>query len=413
MQTSSTPITPSTSSNSRLFKHKPFLLFFGASGFSELAYQIAFVALGWQVYALSGSAFDLGLIGLIQFLPSVLLVFVIGHAADKYPRRPLVQICQLIEAATALYLAVGSICGWLSVMNIFVSVGVLGMAMAFEGPAATALLPAVVPEGHLKEGTTVGSAIYQMGAISGPAIGGLAFAVSPSLPFILMFVLWVLAAVFNQGIKNDSSAVQPDTPSSDSLFAGVSFIKNNPAILGTLSLDLFAVLLGGATTLLPVYAKDILQTGPLGLGILRSAPALGALLMTVYLSHFPLNKAVGLRMFQSVIAFGLATVVFAYSNLMWLSLLALFVMGAVDMVSVIIRSSLVQLSTPDDMRGRVNAVNFLFINTSNQLGGFESGMTAALFGTVPAVAIGGVGTVLVALIWMKLFPSLKAVDKLE
>jgi MFS family permease len=298
-------------------------------------------------------------------------------------------------------------------MNIFVSVGVLGMAMAFEGPAATALLPAVVPEGHLKEGTTVGSAIYQMGAISGPAIGGLAFAVSPSLPFILMFVLWVVAAVFNQGIKNDSSAAQPDTPSSDSLFAGVSFIKNNPAILGTLSLDLFAVLLGGATTLLPVYAKDILQTGPLGLGILRSAPALGALLMTVYLSHFPLNKAVGLRMFQSVIAFGLATVVFAYSNLMWLSLLALFVMGAVDMVSVIIRSSLVQLSTPDDMRGRVNAVNFLFINTSNQLGGFESGMTAALFGTVPAVAIGGVGTVLVALIWMKLFPSLKAVDKLE
>jgi len=396
-----------------LFAHRPFLLFFGASGFSELAYQIAFVALGWQVYALSGSAFDLGLIGLIQFLPSVIFVFVIGHAADNYPRRTLVQVCQMVEAVTALFLTIGSYQGWLSVMNIFIAVGVLGMAIAFEGPAAAALLPAVVPKGRLTEGTTVGSAIYQIGAISGPAIGGLAFAASPNLPFVLMTLLWAFAAVFNQGIKNQSDEIKSESPSSDSLFAGVAFVKNNPAILGTLSLDLFAVLLGGATTLLPIFAKDILQTGPLGLGVLRSAPALGALLMTAYLSRYPLNKAVGLRMFQSVIIFGAATIVFAFSKVMWLSIFALFLMGAVDMVSVIIRSSLVQLSTPDDMRGRVNAVNFLFINTSNQLGGFESGMTAAIFGTVPAVAIGGVGTILIALIWMRLFPSLKAVDKLE
>ena len=396
-----------------LFRHRPFLLFFGASGFSELAYQIAFVALGWQVYELSGSAFDLGLIGLIQFLPSVIFVFVIGHAADKYPRRPLVQVCQLVEAATALYLFLGSFGGWLGVTHIFIAVGVLGMAMAFEGPAATALLPSVVPKGYLKEGTTVGSAIYQIGAISGPAIGGLAFAASPSLPFMMMLVLWLLAAIFNQGIKNSPPVPTPDAPSSDSIFAGALFIKNNPVILGTLSLDLFAVLLGGATTLLPIYAKDILSTGPLGLGILRSAPALGALLMTFYLANHPLNKKVGLRMFQSVICFGMATLVFAYSTTMWISLVALLAMGAADMISVIIRSSLVQLSTPDDMRGRVNAVNFLFINTSNQLGGFESGMTAALFGTVPAVALGGVGTILIALAWMWLFPSLKSVDKLQ
>ncbi len=401
------------SSTLPLFKHPPFLLFFAASGFSELAYQIAFVAIGWQVYALSGSALDLGLIGLIQFLPSVLLVFVVGHAADKYSRRPLVQICQLVEAATALYLTIGSFAGWLSVTHIYMAVVILGVAMAFEGPAASALLPAVVPKGHLKEGTTVSSAIYQMGAISGPAIGGLAFAVSPTLPFMMMTILWVVSAFFNQGITTKDSAVDSESPSSDSLFAGFKFIQSNPAILGTLSLDLFAVLLGGATTLLPIYARDILQTGPLGLGLLRSAPALGALIMTIYISHHPLNKAVGLKMFQSVIIFGVATVVFAFSNLMWLSLISLFVMGAVDMVSVIIRSSLVQLSTPDDMRGRVNAVNFLFINTSNQLGGFESGITAALFGAVPAVALGGLGTVLVALIWMKLFPNLKAIDKLE
>jgi len=397
----------------KVFRHPPFLFYFGASGLSELAYQIAFVALGWQVYALSGSAFDLGLIGLIQFLPSVILVFVIGHAADKYPRRGLVQLCQLTEALTALYLALGSYGGWLSVMNIFVCVGILGLAMAFEGPAASALLPSVVPKGHLQEGTTLGSSIYQMGAISGPAVGGLAFAFSPTLPFVLMLVLWGLAVLLNQFIKNESAEAPTDSPSSDSVFAGAVFIKNNPAILGTLSLDLFAVLLGGATTLLPIYAKDILQTGPLGLGILRSAPALGALVMTLYLSYRPLQKAVGIRMFQSVILFGLATVVFAFSELMWLSVLSLVVMGAADMVSVVIRSSLVQLSTPSDMRGRVNAVNFLFINTSNQLGGFESGMTAALLGTVPAVALGGIGTVLVALAWMKLFPTLRAVDKLE
>lgn len=406
-----TPSMPPPSTKS-LFRHRPFIYYFGASALSELAYQIAFVALGWQVYALSGSAFDLGIIGLIQFMPSVLLVFVIGHAADNYPRRKLVQWCQLIEALTALYLSLGALLGWLSVGHIFVCVAVLGVAMAFEGPAATALLPAVVPKGQLQAGTTIGSAIYQMGAISGPAIGGLSYAISPELPFILMTVLWLLAAILNQGINPREATLHTETPSSGSFFAGVHFVKNNPAILGVLSLDLFAVLLGGASTLLPIYAKDILLTGPLGLGVLRSAPAIGAILMTLYLSKHPLKSKVGVRMFQAVILFGISTTVFALSSSMWLSVSALALMGAADMVSVIIRSSFVQLSTPDDMRGRVNAVNFLFINASNQLGGFESGMTAALLGTVPAAALGGIGTVLVALIWMKLFPTLKSLDKL-
>ncbi len=413
------------SSTYGLFRHKPFLFFFLGSGCSELAYQIAFVALGWQVYELTHSAMDLGLIGLIQFLPSVLFVFLIGHTTDKYDRRRLLQICQFVETLTAIFLTLGSLGGWLSVSQIFVSVAVLGICMAFEGPAASALMPSVVPAGMITQGTTIGSSIYQMGAVAGPAIGGMAFAFSKSSPFILMAVFWALASLINGMIKVDktvvhNSALLPNHKDSmnahfdnDSVYAGVRFIKSNPLLLGTLSLDLFAVLLGGATTLLPIYAKDILQTGPWGLGLLRSAPAIGALLMTAYLSRFALREKVGMKMFYSVILFGVATVVFAVSDQIWLSLVALALMGAADMVSVIIRSSLVQLASPDSMRGRVGAVNFLFINASNQLGGFESGLTAAVFGVVNAAVLGGIGAVLIALIWMKLFPSIKEIDTLD
>jgi len=413
------------SSNYGLFSHKPFLLFFLASGCSELAYQIAFVALGWQVYELTHSAMDLGMIGLIQFLPSILFVFLIGHAADKYDRRRLLQICQLLETCTAIFLTVGSLGDWLSVNQIFVSVGVLGICMAFEGPAASALMPSVVPAGMITKGTTISSSIYQMGAVAGPALGGIAYALSKSTPFVLMALLWALSSFLNGMIKVDKDVVHNSSllPSAqaapnplcdnDSMYAGARFIKSNPLLLGTLSLDLFAVLLGGATTLLPIYAKDILQTGPWGLGLLRSAPAVGALLMTAYLSRFALKKHVGMKMFYSVIIFGAATIVFAVSNQMWLSLLSLALMGSADMVSVIIRSSLVQLATPERMRGRVGAVNFLFINASNQLGGFESGLTAAVFGVVNAAALGGIGTILIALIWMKIFPSIQQINTLD
>jgi MFS family permease len=396
-----------------LFRHQPFLLYFWARGVSTFAYQMAAVAVGWQVYALTSSAFDLGMIGLTQFLPMAALTFVAGHAADRYERKRVVQICQTLEGLTAAFLAWGSFAGWLTVPEIFAAVALFGAARAFESPAASALLPGVVPEGLLQKGTALASGAFQVATISGPALGGLAYAVSPGVPYAIMAVFWLLAGTLNGAIALDRPVAPKEPPTLSALFAGVGFVRRNPAILGTISLDLFAVLLGGATALLPIYARDILHTGPWGLGVLRGAPAAGALLMTLLLARHTINRRVGMRMFQAVIIFGLATIVFALSHLIWLSLLALLIMGASDTVSVVIRLSLVQLATPDDMRGRVSAVNFLFINASNQLGEFESGVTAALLGAMPAAVLGGIGTVAVALLWMKLFPTLRDVEKLE
>jgi len=265
----------------------------------------------------------------------------------------------------------------------------------------------------LQRATAISAGAAQVVTIAGPAIGGLVYVIAPSLPYLVIVVFWIAGAILTAFISMSPQTTVKAETRDDDLYAGVRFIRNNPAILGTISLDLFAVLLGGVVALLPIYARDILQTGPLGLGILRAAPAVGALLMTIVLARHTINRRVGLRMFQAVIVFGAATVVFALSQWMWLSVLALAVLGAADTVSVVIRFSLVQLATPDDMRGRVGAVNFLFINASNQLGQFESGVTAALFGTVPAALIGGVGTILIALLWMKLFPTLRHVEKLE
>jgi MFS family permease len=396
-----------------LVGHRPFALYFWARGFSEFSYQIAAVAVGWQVYALTSSAFDLGMVGLVQFIPTAVLVFVAGHAADRYDRKRVVQLCQIVEGLTAAFLAWGSFAGSLSVPEIFAAVAVLGTATAFESPAAAALLPGVAPEGMLQKATALSTGALQAAAICGPALGGLAYAVTPAMPYAVMAVFWLLAGALNGAIKLDRPATAKESPTLASLFAGVGFVRRNPAILGTISLDLFAVLLGGATALLPIYARDILQTGPWGLGVLRGAPAVGALLMTAFLARYAINRRVGMRMFQAVIVFGAATVVFALSQSIWLSILALAIMGAADTVSMVIRISLVQLATPDDMRGRVGAVNFLFINASSQLGEFESGVTAALFGAMPAAVLGGLGTIAVALLWMKLFPTLRNVERLE
>ncbi|OYV25469.1 MAG: MFS transporter [Acidocella sp. 20-63-7] len=312
-----------------------------------------------------------------------------------------------------MFLAAGSFGGWLDVPEIFAAVAVLGASRSFESPAAAALLPGVVPEGLMQKGTAISSSAFQAATIVGPALGGLLYAFSPAVPYALMAASWLISVALIGYIALDRPVTAKEPPSLRALFAGVGFVRRNPAILGTISLDLFAVLLGGATALLPIYARDILHTGPWGLGILRGAPALGALLMTAWLARVPLTRRVGMRMFQAVIVFGVATVVFALSRSLWVSLAALVVMGASDMISVVIRLSLVQLATPDAMRGRVGAVNFLFINASNQLGEFESGMTAALFGAVPAAALGGIGTVLIALLWMRLFPALRDVERLE
>jgi MFS family permease len=393
---------------------QPSLIFFLLSrSLSRFSSQIGAVAIGWQVYDLSGSAFDLGMVGLVQFLPTALLVFVAGRAADRFERKRVVQVCQVAEALTALFLGWGSYAGWLTEVHIFIATFVLGTAGAFESPATSALLPLIVPQGTLQRATAISSGATQVATITGPALGGLAYAVSPGLPYGIMLLFWLLGMLFTGAIQVAQAAPPKDPASSDDLFAGVKFIRSNPAILGTISLDLFAVLFGGVVALLPIYARDILQTGPFGLGVLRAAPAVGALLMTALLARHTISRRVGMRMFQAVIIFGAATVVFSLSHWMWLSLVALAILGAADTVSVVIRFSLVQLRTPDEMRGRVGAVNFLFINASNQLGQFESGITAALFGAVPAAALGGAATIAIALLWMKLFPALRDVERLE
>ena len=396
-----------------LAAHRPFLFYASARGFSEFSYQIGTVAVGWQVYAMTGSALDLGLVGLVQFVPSALLVFAAGHVADRYDRKRVVQICQFSEALTAAFLAWGTFGGWLRLPHIFIAMTIFGIAIAFESPAAAALLPAVAPEGLMQKSTAVSTAAWQVATISGPALGGLAYAADPGLAYAVMVLFWLLSGMLNGAIRLTLPLAGAEPPTLSSMFAGVGYIRRNPAILGTISLDLFAVLLGGATALLPIYARDILHAGPWGLGVLRGTPAAGALLMSAVLARHAITRRAGVRMFQAVIIFGLATIVFAVSRSIWLSILALAIMGAADTVSVVIRIALVQLSTPDAMRGRVGAVNYLFVNASNQLGEFESGVTAALFGAMPAVVLGGVGTVAIALLWMKLFPTLRDVERLE
>jgi len=396
-----------------LLGHRPFLFFLSSRSLSRFSSQIGAVAIGWQIYDLTGSAFVLGMVGLVQFLPTALLVFVAGHAADRFDRKRVVQLCQLAEALTALFLGVSTFAGTISELQIFAATFVLGIAGAFESPATAALLPLIAPQGSLQRATAISSGAAQIATITGPALGGLAYAVMPSASYAMMMVFWLFGMILTGGIGRLQQATVKDSASSDDLFAGVTFVRSNPAILGTISLDLFAVLFGGVTALLPIYARDILTTGPLGLGILRGAPAVGALLMTMVLARHTISRRVGMRMFQAVIVFGVATVVFALSQWMWLSALALAVLGAADTISVVIRFSLVQLATPDEMRGRVGAVNFLFINASNQLGQFESGVAAALLGTVSSAVLGGVATIAIALLWMKLFPTLRNVEKLE
>lgn len=396
-----------------ILRHRPFQFFFVTRSFSRFATQISTVAIGWQIYDLTGSALYLGLAGLTQFLPTAILVFVAGHVADRYDRRRVLQVCQSAEGLVAIGLALGNVFDILTVPGIFAALIVLGTATAFESPATAAILPAVAPPGRLQQATALSTAGNQMATIVGPALGGFAYAASPSVPYAIMTVLWLFASVMTRAIHLERPPAPKEMPTFSALFGGVRFVRDNPIILGVISLDLFAVLFGGATALLPIYARDILQTGPWGLGLLRAGPAVGALAMTVVLAHLSINRRAGLRMFQAVIAFGVATIVFAFSETIWLSLLALAAMGAADTVSVVIRFSLVQLSTPDEMRGRVGAVNYLFVNASNQLGEFESGVVAEFLGAVPSAVLGGVGTILIALAWMRLFPTLRAVERLD
>ena len=396
-----------------LLREKPFFLLLVGRVLSSVAYQIGAVCIGWQIYALTHSAYALGLAGLTQFIPMAVLTFAAGHAADRYPRQRVLQICQVAEAAAASFMAVFTFCHWLTVPEIFGAIIVLSGARAFGTPASAAMLPGTVPEAYLSRATALSSGTFQAATIVGPALGGFAYAALPALPYAMMTALWLAATAANGAIVLTRPVSARPPPDWSTLFAGAGFVWRNPAILGALSLDLFAVLLGGAAGLFPIFARDILHTGAWGVGLLRGAIAAGALVTTVILTGRQFTRGTGRRMFAGVIVFGVATIIFGLSRNLALSLIALFVMGAADTISVVIRMSLVQLRTPDDMRGRVSAINYLFINASNNLGDFESGIAAGLMGAIPAVIFGGVGCILVALAWMKYFPALLRVDRLE
>ncbi|MEO8883834.1 MAG: MFS transporter [Devosia sp.] len=397
----------------RLFRHAGYLKFVASRALSSLAFQGVGISLGWLVYDRTHNAFDLGFIGLAQFLPMVVLTFLVGHVADRFDRRRIGLICQLIEAAAVTFLAAGIMMGWLTLPLIFASVALIGSAQAFERPTMAALLPGIVPASLLQQAIATSTSFMQTAMVLGPSLGGLLYGVAPVAPFAVASVLFLIASACVIAIERPAPIERREPVSLKSVFAGVAFIRGRPVILGTISLDLFAVLLGGATALLPIYARDILHAGPQSLGLLRASPAVGAVLMSIVLARRPLRHGVGMKMLTAVGVFGLGTLVFALSTNIALSIAALFVLGAADTVSVVIRSSLVQLLTPDAMRGRVNAVNSLFIGTSNQLGEFESGTVAGLIGAVPACIVGGIGTLLVVLLWTRLFPALRKVDTLE
>jgi MFS family permease len=395
-----------------LLRHRDFQLYFGGRLFSNFARQIVAVAVGWQVYELTGSALHLGLVGLAQFLPNLALALHGGSAADRHDRKRIAQLCQWVEGLAAAWLAWRSYAGTIGVLDIYAAAAVFGAASAYERPATGAMLPNLVPLSVLQQATALSTGSLQLATIAGPALGGFIFVLSPAACYASIMAFWLFGGLCNGALPSLPRAAAALTGSLREQLAGVHFIRGNPTLLGTISLDLVAVLLAGATALLPIYAKDILHTDAIGLGLLRSAPAAGALITTAILARYAFARRVGMRMFQAVIVFGIATVVFGVSSAMWLSLAALAVMGAADQVSVVIRNMLVQVATPDAMRGRVGAINFLFISASNQLGEFRAGVSAALWGALPAVVVGGVGSVLVALLWMRLFPSLRDLEKL-
>lgn len=393
--------------------NRSFVSFVAARAAGTVAFQMAGVAVGWHVYHLTGRAFDLGLVGLAQFLPSVVLVLVAGHAADRYNRRAIVASAQIAMAMFLALLATGNAGGWIGRDAILGILFLIGIARSFEFTTLQTILPGLVDQETLPRALAVAGSVRQGAVITGPLLGGFLYLAGATSVYLTSAVLFVVSAAIMLSLTMARQTTSREPPSLASFLAGIRFIRSRPVVFGALSLDLFAVLLGGATALLPVYARDILQTGPAGLGLLRAAPAVGALLVSLLMVRFPLRRRVGRTMFACVAIFGAATIAFALSRWLPLSCLLLAILGGADMISVVIRSTLVQLETPDEMRGRVSAVNAIFIGSSNELGEFESGITAAWFGVVPAVLVGGFGTLLVVLLWARLFPELLRHDRLR
>jgi MFS family permease len=379
-----------------------------------LATEMQSVAVGWQVYEITKRPLDLGLVGLAQFLPGVLLFLVSGHVADRYDRRKLVVVCYAAFGGCSGLLLLAALRHMHSVYPIYAVLILIGIVRAFNGPVSRALLPQLVPEEHFPNAVAWASSVFQAATILGPSVGGIVYAIArgPLAVYALAALAAAVATLCAFQIRVQSKARTREPINVKTVLVGFHYIWREKLILGSISLDLFAVLLGGAVALLPVYAREILMTGPWGLGILRSAPGLGAAAMAVYLAHNPIRERVGAKMLWCVAGFGIFTILFGVSHSLTLSLIALVLVGATDMVSVIVRGTLIQIATPDEMRGRVNAVDMVFIGASNELGQFESGLTAHWFGTVPAVVLGGIGTLVVTAGWAWLFPALRNADRL-
>ncbi len=402
-----------TIASTRLTRQRPFVLFWLARLASTMGYQMLAITIGWQVYELTDSAFDLGLVGLIQFVPAVVLTLLIGHAADRYDRRLIVRTAQGVYALAAVMITAALLTGVLTRDLLFGAVFMIGCARAFEMPTAHSLVPALVPEPMIPRAVAAWTSANQIAVICGPALGGLIYTVSPMLVSAICLIFFSISITLVTFVRVKGPAANREPPTFASVLAGLEYIRTRRRLLGVITLDLFVVLLGGATALLPIYARDILAVGPIGLGLLRSAPAAGALITSIVLSRHPVERHIGRKMFAVVAIYGMATIAFALSRSFPLSMLVLAALGASDAISVVIRFSLVQIETPDDKRGRVSAINYLFVGSSNTLGEFESGAVAAWLGAVPSVLIGGFGSLLIAGIWMLLFPDLRRIDRFE
>src|SRR5215467_11455517 len=396
-----------------LTQQRSFVLFWLARLTSTMGYQMLALTIGWQVYEITNSAFDLGLVGLIQFVPAVFLTLLIGHAADRYDRQLIVRAAQGVYALAAAIITAAIFAGVLDRDLLFAAVFMIGCARAFEMPTAHALAPTLVPSPLISRAVAAWTSASQIAVICGPALGGLVYAFNPLLVGVICLVFFACSITLVTLVQSKGPPPPQDRPTFASVLAGFDYIRTRRRLLGVITLDLFVVILGGATALLPIYAKDILAVGPIGLGLLRSAPAVGALITAVVLAHHPIERHIGRKMFAVVGIFGVATIAFGLSNSFPVSLLALAVLGASDAVSIVIRFSLVQIETPDEKRGRVSAINYLFVGSSNTLGEFESGLVAAWLGAIPSVVIGGLGSLLVAGIWMMLFPDLRRIDRFE
>jgi len=397
-----------------VLRHPDLRRYLSARFIASVATQVQTVAVGWQVFSVSGDPFDLGLVALSQFLPFILLILPAGHVADVYDRRRVQTATYVVLAVCAAALLALATIGSDDLGPVFGVMVLFGVARAFNQPTGQALLPNIAPPGTFPQAVALNSSLGQVATIAGPALGGAMVLLGVGAAYALSLSLLVVAVILVAGLRGGGRSEPSREPVSwTTLLSGITFVRSRPVVLGSISLDLFAVLFGGATALLPIYAGEILDVGPVGLGVMRAAPAIGAAILAAVLTVRPLRRRVGRWMFGGVAAFGVATMVFGLSNSFALSLGALVVMGAGDMVSVYIRHLLVQLETPDEIRGRVSAVNSVFIGASNELGEFESGTTASWWGVVPAVVIGGAATMAVAAAWTRLFPKIWRLDRFQ